>query len=143
MMLMKTNFLLIVAMMLISSFVSVEAQNRLPYIVRGDISGCDTVYTLPDRKAEFPGGMNAMYEFLNDNIKNSVNFVPAMSSHRILLKMLVSEEGAILEAKLMMPSSTSLDDELLKLVSTFPDMIPARYGNRDVCSYLIVTLGYE
>lgn len=83
-----------------------------------------------------------MYEFLNDNVRNSVNFVPAMSSHRILLKMLVNSEGAILETKLMMPSSTSLDDELLKLVSTFPDMVPARYGGRDVCSYLIITLGY-
>ncbi|MBP5455013.1 MAG: hypothetical protein J6Y37_00755 [Paludibacteraceae bacterium] len=139
---MKTNFFILVALML-TSFISVEAQNRLPYVLRGDVNGCDTVYTLPERKAEFPGGMNAMYEFLNENIKNSVNFVPAMSSHRILVKMLVNDEGAIVETKLMMPSGTSLDDELLKVFSTFPDMVPARYGNRDVCSYLIVTLGYE
>ena len=139
---MKTNFFILVALML-TSFISVEAQNRLPYVLRGDVNGCDTVYTLPERKAEFPGGMNAMYEFLNENIKNSVNFVPAMSSHRILVKMLINSEGTIVETKLMMPSATSLDDELLKVFSTFPDMIPAQYGNRDVCSYLIITLGYE
>ncbi|MCQ2195506.1 MAG: hypothetical protein MJZ28_11215 [Paludibacteraceae bacterium] len=140
---MKTNFFAIVVLMILSSFVSVSAQNRLPYVLRGDVAGCDTVYTLPNQKAEFPGGMQAMYDFLNDNIKNNVNFVPAMSSRRVLLKMLVDSEGAIVETKLMMPTSTSLDDDLLRVVSTFPDMVPARYGNREVCSYLIIPLGIE
>ncbi len=138
---MKTKFAYI--LVLLFAMLSAEAQKRLPYVVVQNQNGCDTVYTLPERKAEFPGGMNAMYAFFTDNMKESANFISSMSSRRMLLKIMVDDNGSVADSKIMMPSSTPLDEEVLRVVTLFPDMVPAKYNGRDVCSYLIIPLGYE
>jgi len=87
--------------------------------------------------------MNAMYAFFTDNMKESANFISSMSSRRMLLKIMVDDNGSVADSKIMMPSSTPLDEEVLRVVTLFPDMVPAKYNGRDVCSYLIIPLGYE
>ncbi|HOI26056.1 MAG TPA: hypothetical protein PLN63_03665 [Paludibacteraceae bacterium] len=140
---MKTRLTIILVLLALVSMAG--AQTRLPYVFGNGLNGdgCDTIYTLPNKKAEFPGGMNAMYEFFTDNLKENVNFISSMSAHRMLLKIRVGANGEVLESKIMMPSATALDEDVLRVVSMFPDMIPAKFEGRDVCSYLIIPLGYE
>lgn len=125
------------------AFIYASAQSRLPYVVDTGIAGCDTLYTLPEKKAEFPGGMVALCEFFNDNMKSKVNFIPAMAAHRILLRIKVAANGEILEAKIMVPTSPSFDKDVNGVIARFPNFIPAKYEGRNVCSVLILPIGYE
>lgn len=134
--------ILILIMVLFAS-VHVSAQGRLPYVVDTGIAGCDTLYTLPEKKADFPGGMNALCEFMNANMKSKVNFIPAMAAHRIMLKFKIASDGKILESKILVPTSPSFDKEVSSAIAKFPDFVPAKYGGKNVCSILILPLGYE
>jgi len=142
---MKQTTLILVTLFTISVFTALpQKEKRLPYILQEGTTVCDTIYTLPDRKAEFPGGTSAMYNFFKQHLQNSEELTNMLnSSRRMTLQLLVDTNGDVLKSEVITSMTSDYDKDALNVASRFPRLMPARVQGRAVCSYLIIPLHFE
>lgn len=129
--------------LLLASAFSLFAEKRLPYVLQKDALICDTIYTLPDAKAQFPGGTSAMYNFFKKNLDHSEELTNLSFSRRLLINLLIDEQGKIVSHEITVSLTPEYDTDALQVVAKLPDFIPAKANGRNVCSYLMIPLNYK
>ena len=134
---------LIIVTLLIGSIFTVSAQQRRPYELKKGIAGCDTIYTLPDDKASFPGGTSGMYNFFKENMQNSGKLTSINFSKRLTLELTVDDKGKIVKSRAINSFSPDYTKDALEALKKAPELTPARANGRNVCSYLLIPLTFE
>lgn len=120
---------------------------RLPYVLSSatekQMSGCDTIYTMPTTHAEFPGGMDALYDFYFKNLPKGYDLVSNMSSNIILLKVFINDKGEVVDAKILRAFNPAYSEEVISVTEKLPVFTPAKYNGRNVCAYRIIKLYFK
>ena len=80
----------------------------------------DTVYQVVDQKPEFPGGMEAMMQYVVDNIKYPQDAINEGKSGRVFVSFVVEKDGSISNVKVMKGICESIDKEAVRVVSSMP-----------------------
>ena len=88
----------------------------------------DGVYYVVDELAEYPGGHDAMIEFVSRNFRNPANSKPGT----VLVNFVVEADGTIRDAEIMKSLGKDIDDEALRVVNMMPKWKPAKVGGRVV-----------
>lgn len=133
----------------VSGFCSATAAElvRLPYVLatpaEKEMSKCDTIYTMPTANAEFPGGMDALYDFYFKNLPAEYEMVMNMSPNIILLKAFINDKGEIANAKILRSFNPSYSSAVISVTEKLPVFKPAVYKGRNVCSYRIIKLYFK
>ena len=93
-----------------------------------------TVVSQKDQKEEpfnvvedmpaFPGGMEAMIEYLSSNIKYPADAQKQKVDGRVLVNFVVEKDGSITEVKVVKPTFPSLDAEAIRVVKAMPKWKP-------------------
>lgn len=113
-------------------------KNKGPeFEISQDSSVCDTIWIMADKPVEFPGGTDAMYTFLFDKMKNGGD-LHAVNTQKMMVKMLVSSDGSVLEKKVLRSLDPETTQDVLQAMDQFPKLIPAQKNGKDVCSYFLV-----
>lgn len=91
------------------------------------------IYVVAEKIAEFPGGMNAQFDFINKNLIYPKECISNNIEGRIILEVVIEKDGKISSAKVSESSKDkhpALIREALRLVSIMPKWTPAEYrGN--------------
>ena len=142
---MKTKFFLFALIIFSSLSAFSQSGKRLPYVLRQGITGCDTVYTLPDEKAAYPGGISAMYNFFKKSLPaDQANQLTNISfTQRQTVKLWVDRNGKVVKSEIIVPLSPEYDRGTLQVISLFPPLTPAKVKGRNVCSQLVFPLNYK
>jgi len=140
---MKKTILTLVTLFIASMFTAFS-QQRPPFELRENAEGvCDTVWTQPSGKVQFPGGTSDMMRFFKDNSKFSSEMVNINGSRRLTLKLLVDDSGKVIKTEIRTSLSPEFDEDALNIVEKFPELTPAKEKGRAVCSYLVIPLQYK
>ena len=93
-----------------------------------------TVVSQKDQKEEpfnvvedmpaFPGGMEAMIQFLSSNIQYPADAQKQKVDGRVLVNFVVEKDGSITEVKVVKPGFPSLDAEAVRVVKAMPKWKP-------------------
>ena len=93
-----------------------------------------TVVSQKDQKEEpfnvvedmpaFPGGMEAMIQFLSSNIQYPADAQKQKVDGRVLVNFVVEKDGSITEVKVIKPAFPSLDAEAIRVVKAMPKWKP-------------------
>ena len=93
-----------------------------------------TVVSQKDQKEEpfdvvedmpaFPGGMEAMIQFISSNIKYPADAKKQKVDGRVLVNFVVEKDGSITEVKVIKPTFPSLDAEAVRVVKAMPKWKP-------------------
>ena len=93
-----------------------------------------TVVSQKDQKEEpfnvvedmpaFPGGMEAMIQFLSSNIQYPADAQKQKVDGRVLVNFVVEKDGSITEVKVIKPTFPSLDAEAVRVVKAMPKWKP-------------------
>lgn len=126
-----------------SLFFSVSAVERLPYVLGMGVSGCDTIYSLPTKEANFIGGNDEMYDFYFKNLKSSESLTINMSPNIVLVKIVVDDAGTVKSARILRSFNPEYNQDILDVTNSFPILQPAVFEGRNVCSTKIVKLYYK
>ena len=92
---------------------------------------------------DFPGGMQALYEFLKENTK----YPPVLSETHIQgttqIKFVVKKDGAI-DSVMVLRSSGSeiLDNEAVRVVKLMPNWIPGKVAGKPVATYYYLPIKF-
>ena len=93
-----------------------------------------TVVSQKDQKEEpfdvvedmpaFPGGMEAMIQFISNNIQYPADAQKQKVDGRVLVNYVVEKDGSITEVKVIKPTFPSLDAEAVRVVKAMPKWKP-------------------
>ena len=72
----------------------------------------------------FPGGMEAMIQFISSNIKYPADAKKQKVDGRVLVNFVIEKDGSITEVKVVKPTFPSLDAEAIRVVKAMPKWKP-------------------
>jgi TonB family protein len=91
-----------------------------------------TVYTEVDEMAEFPGGIQAIQQFISDNLSYPDNAEKNGIEGKVFAQFVVSKEGKVIQAEIVRSVSPELDEEALRVVNLLPEWTPAKLDGKPV-----------
>ena len=112
----------------------------------GDIhvtDATDQVFEVVEEMPEFPGGMQAMMEYLAKNIRYPAKAHEANVQGRVITQFTVGKDGAIRDAKVVRSVSPELDAEALRVISAMPNWKPGKQGGKAVACHFTVPVMFR
>lgn len=95
----------------------------VPEVAAGDDDVFDNIPTL-QVQPRFPGGEDAMYDFLNNNLKYPQIARELGISGRVYVQFVVEKDGSVSDIKIIRSRDRSLDKEALRIIELMPKWLP-------------------
>ena len=94
--------------------------------VQGDVF--DVVEEMP----QYPGGPQALFEFLSQNVQYPKEAAKAGIQGRVIVTFVVEKDGSICESKVVKSVDPSLDAEALRVINAMPNWKPGKQNGKEV-----------
>lgn len=92
----------------------------------------DKVHTVCEVMPEFPGGQEALLQFLSKSIKYPTEAFEKKEEGRVSLTFIVEKDGSISDIKVVRSISPSLDAEALRVVKLMPKWTPGKNKSGEI-----------
>ena len=115
--------------------VGVEVPADAPEVaVTGYDGGAETpkVFDVVEQMPEFPGGMEALMQFMSKNMKYPDEATKAGQEGRVIVSFVVEADGRVTNAKVVRSVAPLLDAEALRVISLMPRWEPGRQNGEAV-----------
>ena len=90
------------------------------------------VFDVVEQMPHFPGGPNALFEYLSKNIKYPVVAEENGIQGRVIVTFVVERDGSITDVKVAKSVDPSLDKEAMRVVKSMPNWIPGKQNGSAV-----------
>ena len=98
----------------------------------------DKVYEKVEVMPEFPGGEQAMMEFVAKNVIYPKEAIEKEIDGRVLVSFIVEKDGSINEVKVMKGIGGGCDEEAVRVISAMPKWMPGKQEGKPVrVSYMM------
>ena len=94
----------------------------------------DIVYVVVEQVAEFPGGEEALYKYLKDNIVYPNIARQTGIEGKVYIRFVVEKDGSISNVKVMRDIGGGCGEEAMRVVKSMPKWKPAKQQTRTVRS---------
>lgn len=101
------------------------------------------IYETVEQKAEFPRGMAAMYEWIEQHLQYPKEALKKGIEGRVFVRFIVRKEGSITDTKVIRSLDPLCDAEALRLVGTMPKWKPGRMTGIAVDSYYVLPIQFK
>ena len=118
----------LILMLLMASCCLVTAHAQKTVVSQTNQKVFDTVEQMP----EYPGGMQAMIEFLQTNMKYPEDAAKQKVEGRVMVQFVVETDGSISDVHVAKQVFPSLDAEAVRVVQAMPKWTPGREKGRVV-----------
>ena len=88
------------------------------------------IYDVVEQMPEFPGGMEALINFLSTNIKYPNDAIKQNVGGRVMVMFVVETDGSISNVRVAKRVFPSLDAEAIRVVKTMPKWKPGKEKGR-------------
>jgi TonB family protein len=95
-----------------------------------------------ERMPQFPGGKEAMSEWLLAKVKYPPEAVKKGITGEVLVEFLVSKDGKIIDVTVGRPVNPLLDAEAKRVIGSMPDWTPGMQGGKPVDVYIKVPVNF-
>jgi TonB family protein len=95
-----------------------------------------------DIQPQYPGGMEAMFTYLGENIKYPEDAKNDSIEGTVYVQFLVSETGELKEVKSIKKVHASLDESAVKTISTMPNWTPGKIGEKAYAVKMILPIKF-
>ena len=106
----------------------------------------DSVQTVVEKQAEFPGGREAMIVYLSKNIKQVVSPYKGKKYYgKTQVKFVVSAQGKVSNVKIEKQAENcpKCDKAAVKVISEMPDWIPGLNNGKPVNQWITLPIGFQ
>lgn len=90
------------------------------------------IYSVVEQMPEYPGGMAALMEYLSKNAKYPEEARQKKIEGRVVVQMIINDQGEVKEPKIVQGVDPSLDAEALRLVSEMPRWTPGKQKGKAI-----------
>lgn len=96
------------------------------------ISPNETIFEIVEVMPEYPGGMQACLKYLANEIEYPKKAQDAGQQGRVIVQIVVSKEGKVVDPKIVRSVSPDLDAEAIRVVKSMPDWKPGKQRGQAV-----------
>ncbi len=98
----------------------------------------DSIYQTVDEMPKFPGGEQAMFKFISENVKYPQEAKDKNISGRVFVNFVVEKDGSVDEVKVLRSIGGGCDEEAVRVVKSMPKWTPGKQKGKPVrVSYII------
>ena len=124
---MKFTKLFTVALVLVFGF-TMCTEKKKAEVAEPEVEELSKVYDVVETMPEFPGGVEAMFAWVNNSIK-----YPAMAKDlglegEVICTFIVEKDGSIDSINVVAPVDSLLDKEAVRVISSMPKWTPGMQG---------------
>lgn len=109
-------------MLLVAECCLITANAQKTVVSQTDQKVFDTVEQMP----EYPGGMQAMIEFLQTNMKYPEDAAKQKVEGRVMVEFVVETDGSVSDVHVAKQVFPSLDAEAIRVVQAMPKWTPGK-----------------
>lgn len=100
-------------------------------------------FTVVEVKPEFPGGVDALMQFIADNVQYPKEAVDSGIQGTIYVQFVISNEGKVTQVQLIKGITQSLDDEAIRVIKMMPDWRPGKQRSKKVSVTYIMPIKFS
>ena len=90
------------------------------------------VFDVVEQMPEYPGGIQALFEYLQQNVKYPEDAVKQKIEGRVIATFVVETDGSINNVEVVKPAFPSLDAEAVRVLSAMPKWTPGMQSGKVV-----------
>lgn len=98
---------------------------------------------VPEQAASFPGGMQKLQEFINENIQYTEEMNETCAQGRVIVQFVIEKDGTVTNPKVVRSIGPLFDKEALRIVSIMPKWIPARRNGNVIRTTYVVPVTFR
>lgn len=110
-------------------------------------SSNSVIYDTPETMPEFPGGMEAMIKYMQENITMPEKYkdMDTKATYRVMVKFVVESDGSVTEVETVKPepSKQDLNDEAVRVVKGMPKWKPGTMDGKPVRVRYMLPVTYK
>ena len=129
--------IVLIALMAVFGFTTASAQKTV--VSQKNEKVFDVVEQMP----EYPGGMQALFEFLKENIKYPEDAQKQKVEGRVLAKFVVETDGSISNIEVVKHAFPSLDAEAVRVIQAMPKWAPGKQKGQAVRVKFVVPINFN
>ena len=118
--------LIIMSLMALFGLTTVSAQKTV--VAQKNQKVFDVVEQMP----EYPGGIQALFEYLSQNVKYPSDAENQKVEGRVIATFIVETDGTINNVEVVKPVFPSLDAEAIRVLSGMPKWTPGKQSGKEV-----------
>ena len=103
----------------------------------------EKVFDVVEQMPEYPGGMQALFEFLKENIKYPEDAQKQKVEGRVLAKFVVETDGSISNIEVVKHAFPSLDAEAVRVIQAMPKWSPGKQKGQAVRVKFVVPINFN
>jgi protein TonB len=103
----------------------------------------DNVYTYVEQMPEFPGGENALMEFLRKNLHYPATAREQGVEGRVIVRFVVNEAGLISEISILRDIGSGCGAEAVRVVKMMPKWKPGKQNGKPVKTYYTLPVMFQ
>lgn len=103
----------------------------------------DQIFDVVEQMPEYPGGMQALFEFLKENIKYPEDAQKQKVEGRVLAKFVVETDGSISNIEVVKHAFPSLDAEAVRVIQAMPKWSPGKQKGQAVRVKYVVPINFN
>lgn len=101
------------------------------------------VYDFVEQPAQFPGGEEALYKFIGDNLRYPVMAQENGIQGRVVVQFVVTKTGEVGEVRVVRSKDPDLDREAVRVVKSLPNFIPGKQNGRPVNVWFTLPITFK
>ena len=90
------------------------------------------VFDVVEQMPEFPGGMEALFKYMAENMKYPEDAKKQQVEGRVLVQFIVETDGSVSNTEVLMRVFPPLDAEAVRVISGMPKWIPGKQNGKVV-----------
>jgi TonB family protein len=101
------------------------------------------VYQKVEVMPEYPGGQDAMFKFILQNLKYPKDAIDKNVQGQVIISFVIHEDGSIGSAKVVKGIGSGCDEEALRVVKLMPKWSPGKEGGKAVAVGFMLPLSFK
>lgn len=101
------------------------------------------IFTAVEEEAKFPGGEDAMQEWIKSNLCYPKQAKKARVEGIVKVDVTIEKDGSISDARVKTPVNELLDTEALRLVSSMPNWKPQKNNGVPVRAFVTIPIKFS
>jgi len=104
-----------------------------------------TVAQFAEKMPEFPGGVDSLFQFINDNVQYPKYELNNEIQGNVYVRFVVEEDGSITRPEILrtVNGSKNLSEEVLRLINSMPKWIPGENHGKQVATYMTLPIRFS